>query len=281
MSLRLTGLRDNAAGYCRQLTFWGVSSTGACVRRISGHVPVHFVLDYHLSAQFAGLIVAKEQGVYAQRGLSVELLNPPSAGEEPQLVQAMQVDHGKDVLILGSAEQNTLCTARVYGDIPIRGVAAMLHATPLAIATAPSNGISSLSDLAGKTIAAASDTEEIVRSALAHADPTLPASVTILPVPREDKLRLFLAGDVDAFQVYSTTEALELRQELATEPLLMPFGADHGYAQVIFTVESSLADVQQRRVARAFLDATFEGWKRAVDNPAAAAESVVRARRAA
>lgn len=240
---------------------------------------VDFQLDYHLSSQFAGLAVAQHQGLYTKRGLEVSLLSPPPAGEEPALVTSMQEQRGSDAVVLGSVEQNTLIAAQLYGNQPIRAVSAMLHATPLAIATAPDRGISKLSDLKGMKIAAASDTEEIVRSALAHAAADLPDHVEILPVAREEKLRMFLSGEVEAFQVYTTTEALQLQHELGgTAPVLMPFGDEHGFAQVIFAHEQALECPVQRNITRAFLDATYDGWTRALREPEYAAELVVAAR---
>lgn len=240
---------------------------------------VDFQLDYHLSSQFAGLVVAQHQGLFTKRGLDVSLLAPPPAGEEPTLVARLQEEKGRDALVLGCVEQNTLIAAQLFGKTPIRAVSAMLRATPLAIATAPGRGISALSDLKGKTIAAASDTEEIVRSALAKADPDLVDQVSILAVPRENKLKLYLSGQVDAFQVYTTTEALQLQHELAgEEPVLLPFGEDHGFAQVIFAHVNALDCPVQRNVARAFLDATYDGWDRALSDPEYAAELVVDAR---
>jgi len=193
---------------------------------------VKFQLDYHLSSQFAGLVVAQSQGIYAKRGLNVDLLAPPIPGAEPALVTSMQEAALDEHLVLGCVEQNTLIAAQLYGRHPIRAVSAMLHSTPLAVATAPGRGINSLKDLAGKSIAAADDTEEIVRSALADVDPALPSDVTIVPMPRENKLTSFMSGEVDCMQVYTTTEALQLQEEFNEPPVLMPFGEKHGFAQV-------------------------------------------------
>jgi ABC-type nitrate/sulfonate/bicarbonate transport system substrate-binding protein len=134
-------------------------------------------------------------------------------------------------------------------------------------------------DLAGKSIAAADDTEEIVRSALEQIDPTLRDSVTIVPMPREEKLVRFRAGEVDSMQVYTTTEALQLQKDFGEEaPVIMPFGGRHGYAQVIYGHVDALSTPRQRNVARAFLDATYEGWSRALRDPESAAELVGLAR---
>ena len=197
---------------------------------------VKFQLDYHLGSQFAGLIVAQESGNYAKRGLAVDLLPAPVPGAEPLLVRQMQEKEwltGNKDLVLGCVEQNTLIAAQLYGQNPVRAVSAMLHATPLAIATAPGRGITTLQDLAGKSIAAADDTEEIIRNALCHVDPTLPDKVKIVAMHREEKLPRFHAGEVDTMQVYTTTEALQLKHDFGDEPpVLLPFGEHHGYAQV-------------------------------------------------
>jgi len=232
------------------------------------------------------MILAQRQGIYAKRGLDVTLLPPPIPGAEPGLVTSMQEAlTDEETLVLGCVEENTLIAAQLYACQPIRALSAMLHSTPLAIATAPGRGINSLHDLAGKSVAAADDTEEIVRNALEQVDPSLRESVTIVPMPREEKLIRFRSGEVDAMQVYSTTEALQLEKDLAlhldqgqSPVLLFPFGGRHGYAQVIYAHEKALQIPRHRNVARAFLDATYEGWSRALSHPQAAAELVALAR---
>lgn len=52
---------------------------------------IEFQLDYHPSAQFAGLFLAQDLGLYKARGLSVTFLPPTrEGGEEPELVVMRQ-----------------------------------------------------------------------------------------------------------------------------------------------------------------------------------------------
>ena len=108
---------------------------------------VDFQLDYHLSSQFAGLVYAQHQGIYAKHGLNVSLLAPPAAGEDPALVSRMQ-EELQQRLVLGSVEQNTPVAAQIYGQLPIRAVSAMLHSAPLAIAAPPGSPIKTFTAVA-------------------------------------------------------------------------------------------------------------------------------------
>ena len=61
--------------------------------------------------------------------------------------------------------------------------------------------------------------------------------------------------------------------------LLKEYICDHPpLSQVIYAHERSLASHTQRRLIRAFLDATYEGWAHALREPEAATEAVIRAR---
>jgi len=228
--------------------------------------------------------MAHQSGIYAKRGLAVDLLPAPEPGAEPPLVRQMQEDQWKtdpEALVLGCVEQNTLIAAQLYGREPLKAVSAMLHSTPLAIAAAPGSGVATLADLAGKSVAAADDTAEIIRTALFHVDPALPDQVRVVAMHREEKLPRFQAGEVDTMQVYTTTEALQLQHDFGTLPVLLPFGERHGYAQVVYAHAEALKSAQHRTVGRAFLDATYEGWTAALRNPDAAADAVCMARAAA
>ena len=110
---------------------------------------VDFQLDYHLSSQFARLVYAQHQGIYAKHGLDVSLLTaPPAAGGDPALVSRMQEELGQQRLVLGSVEQNTPVAAQIYGQLPIRAVSAMLHSTPLAIAAPPGSPVKTFTAVA-------------------------------------------------------------------------------------------------------------------------------------
>lgn len=238
---------------------------------------IDFQLDYHLGSQFAGLIVAQRNGLYAKRGLEVNLLAPPPPGQEPELVYAASEQREDGVIALGCIEQNTFVPSVLAQGLPIKAISAMLHSTPLALASRKiGTGMAptTMADYAGKTIAGATDTEALIRAAVG-------ADCTVLPVPREDKWGLLMDGKLDAVQVYTTTELLQLQHHLGEDLDVVPFGEGHGYCQVIFAATSVLEDAMSRVAIKAFLEATYEGWMVALANPTGAGEAVAHARQAA
>ena len=67
-----------------------------------------FQPDFTLGAQFAGVAVAQAEGIYAARGLQIEVLPPcpKNPGGEVLSVVAMQASMGMSALAVGSTEQN-------------------------------------------------------------------------------------------------------------------------------------------------------------------------------
>lgn len=239
---------------------------------------VQLQLDYFMSAQFAGVALALEHGLYERIGLAVTILPDCAPGKEPQHVLAAQAASPK-ALCVGSIEQNVFVPYTVENGADKLVVAgAMFGRSPLSLAA--------LKDIGGAgqqmplTVGAHEDTVELLQRLLPDA--------TVLDVPRETKLGMLKDGRLDAVQIYDCTESVTLRAEChaaGANPLrVVPFdelgtspSATLGYAQVLFTTSEALAEGDPRREAmHRFMTATFEGWRQAIASPESAAAAVIK-----
>ena len=107
--------------------------------------PLTVQLDWIENAQFAGLLVAKEKGWYAQQGLdiTIEPVNRTTLDTVGPVVKGRNV--------IGCADGMVLLQARQAGQ-PIQAFAATLQASPLGIITLRCSRLTQVKDLAGKTI---------------------------------------------------------------------------------------------------------------------------------
>jgi hypothetical protein len=107
--------------------------------------PLTVQLDWVENAQFAGLLVAREKGWYAEQGLDVTIV--PINRTTLDTVGPVVKGHN----VIGCADGMILLQARREHQ-PIQAFAATLQASPLGIVTLRSSGLSRVKDLAGKTI---------------------------------------------------------------------------------------------------------------------------------
>ncbi|MEM7123411.1 MAG: ABC transporter substrate-binding protein, partial [Pseudomonadota bacterium] len=86
--------------------------------------PFRFYLDWHVDCQFAGLIWAREQGLYGEAGLEVDLVAPERHPE--RTVLDLIAD---DPCSAGCCEDNLVVQQGADGK-PVRAIGAMLQETP-------------------------------------------------------------------------------------------------------------------------------------------------------
>jgi methylenetetrahydrofolate dehydrogenase (NADP+)/methenyltetrahydrofolate cyclohydrolase len=247
---------------------------------------VHLQLDYFMSSQFAGVAVAIQQGLYTGQGLDVRLLPECPPGLEPQAVLAVQAQHPAD-LCVGTIEQNVLAPYCASDEgkqgASVVAVGAMLGRSPLCLAALPVAGVEGIRAPDGRRtiVGAHEDTVELLQRLMPEAD--------VRNVPRECKLAQLRDGTIDAVQVYDVAETITLERELRSAQQdgnstlrVVSFddlsteegGVQLGYAQVVFA-QRDVVENQQRDVMARFMAATFEGWRRAIADPACAAQDVL------
>lgn len=245
---------------------------------------VVFQMDYVMNAQFGGLVVAANRGLYRSANLNVELKeawtnvarwSSKGAGQEPFLVAAAaKAAAGNSTSFLGCVELNVLMEAQSRG-AAVRAVAPMMRGSALALGMRPGVEASSLSALRGQRIGMHADSMDLV-AALGKKHPELGLEVVL--VNAADKYRRLVDGDVDAIQIYDVTEPLELDRLCGAPATVLPLASHiygcEGYSQVVFAANDGAED----DAVRSFVEATREGWRLAFEDPQRAAREVVAAR---
>lgn len=106
---------------------------------------VRFVTDWRAQAEHGGFYQALATGLYAQHGLSVEIIQGGPAINVPQLVAAGAVEFG-----MGS--NSFIPLNMVMEGIPVRAVAAIFQKDPQVLICHPRDDINSIADMAGKPV---------------------------------------------------------------------------------------------------------------------------------
>ena len=226
-------------------------------------VAVTFQLDWKPTAQFAGLLLARERGWYREAGIDLSLRPIP----KDEGVVSNVVAHPR---WLGSVESGVLLQARSSG-MPVKAIGTMLQGTPICLLSLKSAGIRSPRDLVGKRIGVHADGDEAVKYLLQRAG--LDRRRVEVEVVGYD-LTPLLNGRYAAVQGYSIDEGVALRQ--AGHDLDVLHLHDHGYAaygQVYFTSEAFLKS--DTPLLRRFLDVSRRGWAAAILEPDIIAGMVV------
>lgn len=229
-------------------------------------MPLAMQLDWKFNVQFAGLLMADYEGLYADSGLSVTLKPWESGIVVPEMVAA-------DPMTIGCAEQNLILSAQAEG-APIRAIATMFQASPLALMSLPESNITSLQDLVGKLVGVHVDGLQVMDlvkgvSGIGVDD------LEVIEIPYENKYDLLLSGELAAIQCYAVDEPIGFKAKTGIEPKVLNL-ADYGYeayAQVSFAHTDLLA--QEPEAVKQFLAATFAGWQKTLEDIPAAAAMVV------
>ncbi|HEY9881449.1 MAG TPA: ABC transporter substrate-binding protein [Leptolyngbyaceae cyanobacterium] len=229
-------------------------------------VPLTMQLDWKFNVQFAGLLVAEHLGLYAEKGLAVTLKPWESGVVVPELVAA-------NPMIMGCAEQNLILSAQAEG-APIRAIATMFQASPLALMSLPESRITSLQDLVGQKVGVHVDGLQVMDlvkgvSGISNDD------LEVVEIPYENKYERLLNGELAAIQCYAVDEPIGFEAKTGIEPGLLGLG-DYGYeayAQVIFAHTDLLE--KEPEAVKQFLSATFSGWQKALEDIPATSQIVV------
>jgi len=244
----------------------GLASPVKGVLPPSAQAALSLQLDWKYNVQFAGPLVADHRGLFSARGLDISI-KPWTSG---MLVTDVVAENP---FTLGSAEQNLVLAAQAKG-APIRAVASMFQASPLALMTLPSSDISSLEDLRGKQVGVHVDGLEVMNLVLGVSGLGNKA-IGVKQIPYEDKFERLLSGELAAIQCYAVDEPLSFESQTGVKPRLLKLH-DYGYeayAQVIFAHTSALERYPDD--VKSLLEATFEGWRQALSDVPAAAAIVV------
>jgi ABC-type nitrate/sulfonate/bicarbonate transport system substrate-binding protein len=211
-------------------------------------VPLTVQLDWKPTAQFAGLLAAREQGFYKAEGLDVSIVPPDDAMQTVPFAAA----HPNWI---GVTEADVLLVEIAKGQ-RVKAFATMLQTTPFALITLKSSGLTSIKSLKGKRIGLYGDGQKAIDVLLKYNGMTR-KDVTIVDIPyTTDAL---VQGKVDAQQGYIVEEAVHL--EMEHHPVNVIPMSENGYvsyAELLFASDGLLKE-HPEQLAR-FLRATAKGW---------------------
>ena len=219
-------------------------------------VPITVQLDWLENAQYAGLLVAKEKGWYAEQGLDVTIvpINRTTLDTVGPVVKGRNVIGCADGMILLQSRRDHQ---------PIQAFAVTLQASPLGIVTLRSSGLSQVKDLAGKTIG-------LHAYDLTQLDIMLKANGLSLHQVKTknigDDLTSLPAGKIDAQVLYLVDEKVALEQKGIQLNVFPGYANNYStYSQVYFARTDFLRD--HPAILAKFLRATNRGWVEAFAHP--------------
>lgn len=237
----------------------------AAVRAAAG-TPFTYYQDWFPGAQYAGLYVALDQGLFRQAGLDVTL-HPFAFGQN----QVALVDSDPARAAAGTMEGYIVLQKRAKG-ADLRVFAAVLRESPAGYMTLPGHPLASAPDLVGKRVGVHKYGDPLYRLFLHRAgiDPSQSTMVFV-----DDDIGRLQRGEVDVMQGYAVEELVKLRRRVGPGAGFISFrqlGFD-AYSQVLFTTAAQLrahgADCHR------FVDAVRGGWRLTSERPDLAVDAVM------
>lgn len=221
---------------------------------------VRLLLDWHVNADHAPILVAAVTGAFSEKGLDVEIIPPSDPNLPPRLAAARQAE-------IAISYQPQLYFL-VSEELPLRAIGALVDRPLNTLTVLNASGVESLADLRGKTIGyAVGGIQEATLYSMLEGAGVAAEEVTAINVNFQLVTSL-LAGQVDAvIGGFRNIEGPELRSHDADFRSFYP--EDHGiptYDELIFV---SHPDFAETSTASAFLDAINLGISRLRQDPEA------------
>ena len=226
---------------------------------------VVFALNWFAVGDHAAYWVALDRGYYKAKGLDVELQNSKGSGDS-----IAKIDTGRaDVGLADSA----VVIAAVGRGARIKVVGMVFDKTPMNVWSRKEAPITRPKDLEGKTVAAPpGDGQRQVFPAFAKLTGIDASKVTWVNVEPAAKVPALAEKRVDAVADYTTGLPFYEKAMGKGHAVMLPW-ADHGFDMYSMSIVASDKTMKERgRMLRAFLDASYQGWRDVMDNPKSALE---------
>ncbi len=238
----------------------------------SAATAIRFSLDRAIDGAQAPFVLAASKGLYRAENLSVT--TDAASGSQDAIKRVASGD--ADIAL---ADINTLIRTRDREDgTPLKAVFVLYDKAPYALIARKSRGISTLADIAGKTVGLVDgDLAMRLWPALAKLNGIKPDNVKIEKLSPAVREPMLSAGQVDAVSGWSFLSGINLRNRgvPASDLAILRF-ADFGaevYGHALIVNPKFLSDHPD--AVKAFVRATIAGVKLAVKDPAKAIDDVL------
>jgi NitT/TauT family transport system substrate-binding protein len=240
-----------------------VSTAGA------GEAPVLkkavFLPHWSPQAQFAGYFLAYEKGIYRKHGLDVTILTGGPQASPLEYLKKKKADFG--VLWLSSAIEE-----RARG-VKVINLGQIIQKSALMLVAKKSSGIKTIEDLNGRKVGLWRQEFQIQPMALFQK-----YNVTVKVIPQSHSVNLFLRDGVEvASAMWYNEYHTMLISGLESDELTPIFFFEHGLnfpEDGLYCLEDTFKTDPER--ARAFAEASLEGWRLAFTNPEEALDIVIK-----
>ncbi|HEY7517488.1 MAG TPA: ABC transporter substrate-binding protein, partial [Methylomirabilota bacterium] len=224
-----------------------------------------FALNWFAVGDHAAYWVALDKGYYKARGLEVELQNSKGSGDSIAKVDTHRAE-------LGLADA-VVVIPRIAQGARIKIVGAVFDNTPLNIWTRKDTGITKPKDLEGKTLAAPpGDSQRQLFPAFAKLHGIDPGKVTWVNIEPAAKIPALAERRVNAVADYTTGLPFYEKAMGKGNPVMMPW-VEHGFDMYSMSIIASDKTMkEQAKMLRAFLEASYTGWRDVMENPKSALE---------
>jgi NitT/TauT family transport system substrate-binding protein len=221
---------------------------------------VVFALNWFAVGDHAAYWVALEKGYYKAKGLDVELQNSKGSGDSIAKVDTGRAD-------IGLADSAVVIAAVSRGG-KIKVVGMVFDKTPLNIWSRKEAPITKPKDLEGKTIGAPpGDGQRQVFPAFAKLHGIDQSKVTWVNVEPAAKIPALAEKRVDSVADYTTGLPFYEKAMGKGNAVMMPW-AEHSFDMYSMSIIASEKTMKDRpKVLRAFLEASYMGWRDVMEDP--------------
>ncbi|MEA3466420.1 MAG: ABC transporter substrate-binding protein, partial [Thermodesulfobacteriota bacterium] len=213
---------------------------------------VSLQLDWKYQFEYAGFIVAKEKGFYADAGLNVTLLEYQPKIDIVADVLAQKTTYGihNSSLVIHDGKIQPMVLLATY-----------FQRSPLVFVT--QKEIKEPIDLVGKTIMLTKN--EAKHSSLALLLNKFGIDHDTNIIEHTFNIQDFIDGNVDAMSAFRTNQIYDLNKQNIPHSIIDP--ADYGFIMTAVNVFTSKAETAQHpERTRRFIEASNRGWSYALDN---------------
>jgi ABC-type nitrate/sulfonate/bicarbonate transport system substrate-binding protein len=233
---------------------------------------VTLMLNWTPNNHHAGIYIAQDRGWYREAGINLKIVEPAEAGADAVV--------GTGAADFGISQAESLLPARAAG-APVVAIGTLLPYNDSSLMALGNQGIARPRDLQGKKYGGyGGSLERELINTLVRCDGGDPARVSFVEVGNIDYLAGMDQGRFDFVWVFEGWDTLRAREVVGRQISSIKF-VDHlncipdWYTPVIITNERMIRE--RADVVRDFMAATARGYRAAMQDPAAAAATLLKA----